>query len=327
MPSTPKRILITGGAGFIGSHLVDSYLKDGYTVAVVDNLATGHLHNLNGKPVRLYQSSILDDELDQIFAEFQPTLVSHHAAQVSVRRSLTDPNFDATTNILGTIAILNLAQRYKVSQVLFASSGGAIYGENTEQKPSVEATVPQPTSPYAIAKLAAEHYCHFFAREYQLPITILRYGNVYGPRQDPAGEAGVATLFLEKLAKQESAIIYGSGEQVRDFVSVTDVAAANLAASNQPIGELIRTYNIGSGSVTSIKDLYQKLSRVWQTETGQTILPPTKKPAIAGEIIYSSIDITKAKAELGWQPTKDLDIGLTELVHWFADQAETQQND
>lgn len=315
MPAKPVKVLITGGAGFIGSHQVEACLAAGYEVAVLDSLTTGKAANLQGLNVQLFQVDLLDREkLEKVFQDWQPTHVSHHAAQVSVRRSLEDPRFDAEVNVLGTINLLQLAKRFGVQQFVFASTGGAIYGENESHVPANEETLAKPTSPYAIAKLASEFYVNYYATQVGFKATILRYGNVYGPRQDPAGEAGVVCLFLDKFKANTPATIYGSGEQVRDFIFVKDVAMAHLAAIEKAADGV---FNIGSGAVTSVNSMHEALAKVWQTQTGQTIAPVIKKEPIKGEIVWSALDVTKARDVIDWQVGTDLEQGLVETISWF----------
>jgi UDP-glucose 4-epimerase len=309
------RILITGGAGFIGSHHVDACLAAGYEVAVLDNLSTGNRSNLQGKDVEIFEVDLLDKtSLARVFSEFKPTHISHHAAQVSVRRSLENPYADAEINILGLLNLLQLAQEAKIEQFIFASSGGAIYGENEAHVPSPENAPTQPTSPYAIAKLASEYYINFFATKAGFKATILRYANVYGPRQDPMGEAGVICLFLDRFVAGSPTIIYGTGEQVRDFIYVEDVAAAHLAAIEKNESGI---FNVGSGELTSVNQIHQTLSTIWRSQTGQTIAPATQKEPIPGEIFWSSLDVSKARNELAWQAKTSLEDGLNKTVTWF----------
>lgn len=310
-----KRILITGGAGFIGSHLVDAYLKEGFTVGVVDNLSTGKQSNLQGKGLDFYAADILDlHTLEEVFSRFHPSHVSHHAAQVNVRRSLEEPKADAQINIIGILNLLGLSARAKIQQFIFASSGGAIYGENKERTPKNEDDRPVPTSPYAIAKLAAENYVDFYARNYGLNTTTLRYANVYGPRQDPAGEAGVVSQFLLAFSQNSPGVIYGDGSQVRDFISVYDVAKANMLVTSEAKTGL---FNIASGKVTSIKDLHTELSKLWSEKTGRPIVQPILKPKIKGEIFWSGLSIKKAAEQLSFRPTVELSEGLSQTIDWF----------
>lgn len=307
--------MITGGAGFIGSHLVEAYLTAGYQVAVVDNLSTGHRSNISSAAVKLYEIDILDfDQLKTVLADFKPTDISHHAAQVSVRRSIEDPAFDARTNVIGTINLLRLAKEFGVGHFIFASSGGAIYGESPDHQSRAERDTTKPLSPYALSKLAAEHYIDYYNYHLGLPTVALRYGNVYGPRQDPAGEAGVITLFLDRFRQNQPTTIYGTGEQVRDFIFVEDIVRANLAASKQTA---TGRYNIGAGQLTSINQLYQMMAAEWHSQTGQRVALPAYGQAIAGEVFWSALAIKLADDELDWRPTVKLEQGLKKTIEWF----------
>src|SRR5215470_3791633 len=220
------RILVTGGAGFIGSTVVDGYLAEGHDVAVVDDLSAGSADNV-ARRARLHRVDVRSRELDQVFADERPEIVSHHAAQPSVRRSVEEPMLDAGVNVLGSVNVLEAARRYGVRRVIFASTGGAIYGEC--QGPAADERHPcQPQSPYAVAKLAVEHYVNVFRVTAGLETIVLRYANVYGPRQDPHGEAGVVAIFIQRILAGLAPTIYGDGEQVRDFVHVNDVVRANV---------------------------------------------------------------------------------------------------
>lgn len=315
MIKTDKRILITGGAGFIGSHLAEAYVKADWSVGIVDNLSTGKADNLKSLDVEMYEGDILDGKwLESVFERFQPSQVSHHAAQVSVRDSLNDPITDAAINIIGTLQVAKLALKYKVKQLLFASSGGAIYGESERRQPRRESDAPNPFSPYAIAKSAGESYLNFYHRHHQLPVTILRYANVYGPRQDPTGEAGVITTWLGRFQKNQEPVIYGTGDQVRDFIFVEDLVAAHLAATAHRVQG---TFNVASGHITSINQLYQLLVSAWESASGLAPQSITKGPAVNGEVFWSQLDISNAQQQLNWQPQTSLTDGLDATVEWF----------
>lgn len=305
---------MTGGAGFIGSHIVDHYLTAGWAVGVIDNFSTGLEANLAGKNIQLYRVDITDQSaLTTAFADFQPTHLSHQAAQVSVRRSLIDPVFDAKVNIVGTINLIELAKRHKIKQFIFASSGGAIYGDSPERVPAAEDNELQPQSPYGLSKLAAEQYLGQAAKQ-GLPITILRYANAYGPRQGAAGEAGVIPIFLERWQKQLPAIIYGDGEQARDFVCVDDIVAAHALVTEQAA---FHCFNIGSGQTTTVNQLHQFMATAWQTKTGQAVLPAEHQAPIAGEVRWSGLNMKKISDRLGWRPLTGLSAGLEKTVTWF----------
>ena len=223
-----SKVLVTGGAGFIGSHVVDALIKQGHEVVVVDNLSAGKKDNINPQ-ARLYQMDICDPELGKLFAQEKIDFVSHHAAQIDVRKSVESPQFDAQVNISGLLNLLENCRQYQVKGVVFASSGGAIHGE-PKNLPVSETTSKGPFSPYGISKLSSEYYLYYYHRVHGLPYITLRYSNVYGPRQDTGGEAGVIAIFIGKLLSGKTASIFGDGEQIRDYVYVEDVAAASLRA-------------------------------------------------------------------------------------------------
>jgi len=245
------KVLVTGGAGFIGSHVVDGLLDTGHEVAVIDDLSSGRRENLP-EDVPLYVRDVREG-CAEVFDEFRPEVLCHQAAQMAVRRSVREPDFDADVNVLGTIRLLENCLSYGVGKVLFASTGGAIYGEQQEF-PAPEDHPLQPVSPYGVSKLSGEHYLYFYHAQYGLPYVSLRYANVYGPRQEPHGEAGVVAIFCGNLAIGQESTINGSGEQTRDYVYVGDVARANVLAlgGDAPSG----AYNIGTGKETSVVELY-----------------------------------------------------------------------
>lgn len=313
------RILITGGAGFIGSHIAEECFKAGHEVFVLDNLSTGKEENLpSGTP--LYKADITDKEaVAKVFDAVKPQGVIHEAAQISVSRSVREPAFDAQTNICGLLYVLEEAVEHKTTSFIFASSGGVLYGDVFE--PADENHALAPVSPYGISKLGGEYYLKFFAAEHALSCIALRYGNVYGPRQDPYGEAGVVAIFLERFLKGEAPIINGDGKYIRDYVYVKDVAQANLLAlENQKKGFFV--YNVGTGIGTDVNQLEQKLRQVLeetQREKGENIiLPPASYgPPRKGDLRSSLLNATKIKKELGWQPEVDLDEGLKQTAFWF----------
>ena len=300
-------MLLTGGAGFIGSHVADHLLEQGHEVAVVDNLSTGRRKNVP-EGARFYEMDIRTGCLE-VFEEFRPEALSHQAAQMDVRRSVREPDFDAEVNILGTVRLLQNCVEYGVERVIFASTGGAIYGEQKEF-PAPEDHPQHPISPYGVSKLAGERYLHFYCIEHGLPYVALRYANVYGPRQDPHGEAGVVAIFCGNLATDQASTINGTGEQTRDYVYVGDVARANLLAlkSEVPSG----AYNIGTGIETSVNKLYEIL-----LEASGRELPPKHGPAKPGEQLRSCVDPSKAATYLEWWPEVDLTSGLTMTLRFF----------
>lgn len=301
------KVLVTGGAGFIGSHLVDRLVLEGHEAVVVDNLATGKRRNIN-RAARFYKMDIQSWRLERVFRNERPNLVMHLAAQMDVRKSVEDPMFDAQVNVLGTLNVLQQAVKHGVRKVVFSSSGGAIYGEQ-EAYPAPETHVTRPLSPYGLSKLCGEQYLSYFQRVSGLQAVSLRYANVYGPRQDPEGEAGVVAIFIQKMLNNEQAVINGNGRQTRDFVFVDDVVEANLAMMGQ---ETQGTYNVGTGVETSINDLF----RILVQHTGSNckeVHGPSKK----GEQARSVIDNTKLRHEVSWEPKADLSEGLKKTVDYF----------
>ena len=301
------RVLLSGGAGFIGSHVADQLLARGHEVAVVDNLSSGKRENVPEGAI-FYERDIREG-CAEVFEEFRPETLCHQAAQIDVRRSVREPDFDAEINVLGTIRLLENCIRYSVEKVVFASTGGAIYGEQYEF-PAPEEHPLYPVSPYGVSKLAGERYLHFYHAQYGLGYAALRYGNVYGPRQDPHGEAGVVAIFCGNLAAGRTSTIYGTGEQTRDYVYVGDVARANVLALE---GEVLPgAYNIGTGIETSVNQLYEALRQI----SGKD-LPAEYGPARPGEQARSSIDPSKAARILGWRPETELAAGLKHTLAFF----------
>ena len=301
------KVLVTGGAGFIGSHLVDRLVMEGHEAVVVDNLATGKRRNIN-RAARFYKMDIQSWRLERVFRNERPNVVMHLAAQMDVRKSVEDPMFDAQVNVLGTLNVLQQAVKHGVRKVIFSSSGGAIYGEQ-EIYPAPEIHVTKPLSPYGLSKLCGEQYLSYYQRVSGLQAVSLRYANVYGPRQDPEGEAGVVAIFIQKMLNNEQAVINGNGRQTRDFVFVDDVVEANLVMMGQ---DTQGTYNVGTGVETSINDLF----RILVQHTGSTskeIHGPAKK----GEQARSVIDNTKLRHEVSWEPKADLSDGLKKTVEYF----------
>jgi len=301
------KVLVTGGAGFIGSHLVDRLVMEGHEAVVVDNLATGKRRNIN-RAARFYKMDIQSWRLERVFRNERPNVVMHLAAQMDVRKSVEDPMFDAQVNVLGTLNVLQQAVRHGVRKVIFSSSGGAIYGEQ-EIYPAPEVHVTKPLSPYGLSKLCGEQYLSYYQRVSGLQAVSLRYANVYGPRQDPEGEAGVVAIFIQKMLNNEQAVINGNGRQTRDFVFVDDVVEANLAMMGQ---ETQGTYNVGTGVETSINDLF----RILIHHTG-SICKEIHGPAKKGEQARSVIDNTKLRHEVSWEPRADLSDGLKKTVEYF----------
>jgi UDP-glucose 4-epimerase len=302
------RIVVTGGAGFIGSHVVDAFVEAGHDVVVVDDLSTGRRANLN-PAATFYEIDVRDPGLRQVFAEERPDVVSHHAAQVDVRRSVADPVFDAEVNVLGSLNLLDSCRQVGVEKVIYISSGGAIYGEPVTL-PCDEDHPIQPLCPYGASKYVVEQYLYMYRELYELDYTVLRYGNVYGPRQDPHGEAGVVAIFAGQMVRGETPTINGSGEQERDFVYVGDCARANLLALARGSG---RAYNLGTGEGTSINRLFELLKAATDYE-GEAVHGPAK----AGETFRITLDATRARQELGWQPEVSLREGLERTAEHFS---------
>jgi UDP-glucose 4-epimerase len=309
------RVLVTGGAGFIGSHLVDAYLARGDQVTVVDDLSTGHRGNVNLAAV-LVQLDLRDHEgLLGVFRRGHFELINHHAAQIDVRRSVADPIYDASVNVLGTLNLLQAAVEMDVRGVIFASSGGVLYGEVVA--PAHETAPKQPLSPYGVAKLAAEHYLYVFKALRGLNYTALRYANVYGPRQDPHGEAGVVAIFSDRLRAHQPVTIYGDGEQIRDYIHVADVVRANMLATEnmerlnaQPIRTIDDlAFNVGTSTGTSVNRLYELLCRQLDRHTSALHAPPR-----SGELQCSLLDGRKAERFLGFRPQYELQTGLCQMI-------------
>jgi UDP-glucose 4-epimerase len=301
------KILVTGGAGFIGSHVVDLLINAGHDVAVVDDLSTGRRSNLNPK-ARFYQVDIRSPEMRQVFEQEHPEVVDHHAAQMDVRRSVADPIFDADVNILGSIKLAQLAVEFKTRKFIHISSGGAVYGEPV-YLPCDEAHPVQPLCPYGASKYTFELYLYMFKELYNLDYSIIRYPNVYGPRQDPFGEAGVVAIFVGQMLAGKPVTINGDGKQVRDFVYVGDCAKANLLTLDKGSGKV---YNLGYGIGTDINQIFAGLQVI--TGYAQNAHYGPDKP---GETRRIFLDASRAKEDLGWQPTVNLDEGLRRTVEYF----------
>jgi UDP-glucose 4-epimerase len=302
------KILVTGGAGFIASHVVDAYVAAGHEVVIVDDLSTGRRSNLN-PAAKFYQLDIRDPKLAEVFAAERPQVVNHHAAQMDVRRSVVDPLFDADVNVRGSIHLLELARQYGVARVIYISTGGAVYGEPV-YLPCDEDHPIQPICPYGASKHTVEHYLYMYNVLYGLRYTVLRYPNVYGPRQDPHGEAGVVAIFTGQMLNDQPVTINGDGEQERDYVFVGDCARANLLALE--MGEGSGIFNLGYGRPVTVNQIFAALQRA--TAYAQ---PAQYGPAKLGETRRIFLDASKAAQELGWQPSIDLDTGLGRTVDYF----------
>lgn len=303
------KIIVTGGAGFIGSHIADTFIAAGHRVAVIDSLVTGKRENLNPQAT-FYQADICDeDALTRIFVAEQPEAICHQAALANVRESLVEPVRYAQVNVIGSLRLLECARKTGVGQFVYASTGGAVYGE-PETLPAPEHHPINPLDPYGASKHHVEHYLALYHHNYGLRYTVLRYANVYGPRQDPHGEAGVIAIFAVKMMAGETPTINGTGEKARDFVYVGDVAQANLKAINGPDG----IFNIGTGQGTTINQVYQALREATDYQ-GDVQHGPDK----AGEVHRTYLDISKAARELGWKPEVGLQEGMRRTIASYRD--------
>ena len=301
------RILVTGGAGFIGSHLTDRLLAEGHEVSVLDNLSTGKRKNVSRKAA-FYKMDILSSRIERVLKKIRPEVISHHAAQMDVRRSVADPLYDAQANILGFINLLESAVKCGVRRVLFASSGGAAYGEQ-ECYPAPETHPTRPESPYGISKLAGEYYLYYYQKAHGLACSTLRYANVYGPRQDPRGEAGVVAIFSRRMLQGESPVINGNGMQTRDYVYVEDVVEAHMAVLNSGKDGV---FNVGTGVETSVNDLFRHLKDLTHADIKEVHGPGRK-----GEQLRSCLDFGRIYKELEWEPRVSLTDGLGRTVDYF----------
>lgn len=302
------RALVTGGAGFIGSHLVDALIDTGHEVSVIDNLVTGHRQNVHDRAT-FYEVDLRDaDATRQAVEAARPDTVHHLAAQAGVRRSLADPVYDAQCNIVGSLNLIQACRQADVKRVVYASSGGAVYGEPKEL-PVKESAPADPLSPYGVSKYAVECYLRAAQEAWGFQYVVLRYANVYGPRQDPLGEAGVIAVFTSAMLQGEVPHIFGDGEQTRDYVYVRDVVAANLAAMDGPA---LRTYNVGTGVETSVCKLFEDLAAT----IGFTQQPIHDDPR-PGEVRRTMVDASRLAKDTGWRPQYDLGTGLRETVEWF----------
>ncbi len=305
------KILVTGGAGFIGSHVVEAYLAAGHQVTVLDDLSTGRRGNVDPR-ARLVEMDLADPRVGELLAAERFELINHHAAQVSVPLSARDPLADLETNGRGTLNLLVAAAQAGVRRVVFISSGGAIYGEQ-ERLPTPEEAPPRPLSPYGVHKLLGESYLPFFAQAHGLQWVVLRYANVYGPRQAPHAEAGVVAIFCSALLAGEQATVYRYEDMpqgmIRDYVYVEDVVQANLAALNRGTG---RVFNIGTGVPTTTLELYRTVARAVGVEADPGFGPP--RP---GDLRRSLLDVSRARRELGWQPRVSLAEGCRRTIAWL----------
>jgi UDP-glucose 4-epimerase len=312
-----KRVLVTGGAGFIGSHVADAYLAAGCEVTVLDSLVHGRTSNIPAG-AEFVELDIRDAEAARVIAEGRFDIVNHHAAQMDVRVSVDDPRFDASVNVDGLLNLLEAARRSGVGRFIYVSSGGVVYGE-PEVRPTPESAPKVPESPYGVTKLAGEQYLYYYHRVHGLEYVALRYSNVFGPRQDPHGEAGVVAIFSNRLIDERAITVFGDGEQTRDYVYVGDVVAANLLLSEQPFGRAgsldDRGFNVGTGVETSVN----RLARTLMDAAGAEV-PVEFAAARAGELLHSSLDTSKLRG-LGWAPRTSLAEGLGETYRFIRAQA------
>ncbi len=314
------RIIVTGGAGFIGSHQVDVLSSIGHEVAVIDDLSSGSTDNIPAQ-IKLYTIDVRDKlAIEHAFADFKPEAVSHQAAQMSVSRSVREPDFDAQVNILGLVNVLSAAAITGARRFVFASSGGVLYGDVTT--PAPEETPANPMSPYGITKWAGEKYLKFFVQEHGLECVALRYSNVYGPRQNPHGEAGVVAIFCTRMLQGESSTINGDGKYIRDYVHVSDVVHANVLAL-EAAGLGFRYFNVGTSRPTDVNQLSGLLSDNCQQLLNQrgiarNVPASTYGPARAGDLRSNLIAYDKIQSELGWVPQVSIEDGLRDTAHWFA---------
>jgi UDP-glucose 4-epimerase len=302
------KILVTGGAGFIGSHVVDAFLAAGHEVAVVDNLTTGDARNVDPR-ARLHPMDLRSARLAQVFEAERPEVVAHVAAQASVGRSVTDPVFDASVNVGGGLGLLECCRRFGVRRIIYSSSGGAGYGD-TDVIPTPETHPTLPISPYGITKVAMEHYVNAWSGIYGMSAISLRYANIYGPRQNPQGEAGVIAIFCHRLLTGQTPMINGDGEQTRDYTYVEDVAAANVRALERP--DVTGPVNVSTGVETSVNDLYRALAAAAGSKVAAQ-----HAPARPGEQRRSCLSPGLAGRVLGWKPTVSLAEGLRRTFSFF----------
>jgi len=313
------RVLVTGGAGFIGSHLVDAYLGRGDKVLVVDDFSTGSEKNLEEALTRglvIEKVSILDPKVQNLIKDFDPHLINHHAAQKSVRDSVENPIRDLKTNVEGLLNILGVAKSLAdLKRIIFASSGGVMFGDEAPL-PTPESYPETPSSPYGISKLASEHYLRFFAPSLNLKAVALRYANVYGPRQDPLGEAGVVAIFSEKMLKGEATRVFGDGNQTRDFVYVADIVEANLRA--ETIEDSFSVFHIGSGLQTSVNELHREMSEIeGMSGIAGYQLKPEYAESRVGEQMRSCLDASSFAKRTAWAARTDIQVGLKLTIDYF----------
>ncbi|MFA6469817.1 MAG: NAD-dependent epimerase/dehydratase family protein [Bacteroidota bacterium] len=300
-------ILVTGGAGFIGSNVADAFIDEGHNVIILDDFSSGKQENVNPK-AKVYKMDIQNAHVEQIFRDEKIDVMCHHAAQMDVRKSVADPKFDASVNVLGFLNLMECGRKYGLKKVIFSSTGGAIYGEQ-DYFPADEQHPMRPLSPYGITKLVTEKYLFFYKEIYGIDHVILRYANIYGPRQNPHGEAGVVAIFSQKMLKGEQPVINGEGEQTRDYVFVGDVVQANLLGLKYSGSNI---FNIGTGIETNVNQLFTHIKKLTGSHCEEKHIP-----AKAGEQMRSVITSKKITDMLGWKPTVTLEEGLKRTVEFF----------
>ena len=307
------KILVTGGAGFIGSHIADSLVSSSHNVTIIDNLSTGQKENLNPS-VQFIEADLTDfEKISKVFEQVKPDIIFHLAAQMDVRKSVEDPLFDAKNNILAGYNLINLTVGHKVKKFIFSSTGGATYGD-TDNRPTPETEAEWPLSPYGIAKLALDKYLNYAYRVHGLEYTSLRYANVYGPRQNPHGEAGVVAIFLNKMLKGEQPVINGDGLQTRDYVYVSDVAQANLLALENT--DKTGIYNVGTGVETNVVQLFNEINNYFEHKFKEE-----HGEAKTGEQKTSCLNYAKIKKDFGWEPKVSFSEGIKLTYQWFRERA------
>lgn len=302
-----ERVIVTGGAGFIGSHIVDRLILNGFEVAVLDNMLSGFKSNINQKAT-FYEIDLYSDDLDVVIEEFKPSLVYHLAAQSSVSVSESNPNKDANINILGSLNLYKACNNSTVKRIILSSTGGAIYG-NQKILPCSEQNELNPISPYGVSKLASEKYLEVFSELYGYEYTILRYGNVYGPRQNPSGEAGVISIFAGLLLNGETAKIFGDGNQERDYIYISDVVDANILALNSTNKSI---YNISTGQGLSVIEIFNQIKKITKSSNNPIFMPSRKSDV--NKII---LDNTKAINELKWKPKITIENGISNTINYL----------
>ncbi|MCF6149520.1 MAG: NAD-dependent epimerase/dehydratase family protein [Candidatus Kuenenia sp.] len=304
------KVLVTGGAGFIGSHLVDQLIEHGHRVAVVDDLSTGKEENINRK-AEFFNINICDmKSLEEVFNKTKPDIVNHHAAHANVRKSVEMPVYDANINILGSLNLCQLSKKYQIKKFIYASTGGAVYGE-PKDLPANETTPPEPLSQYGVSKHTVEHYLYVFYKLYNLNFTILRYPNVYGPRQSPHGEAGVVAIFSEQMLRNKQPTIFGDGSKTRDYVYVDDIVKANLAVLDNNVGNG-EIYNLGWGKEISDIEVFLAVRRALNSR-----LEPIMGQKRHGEVDHISLDNSKVKKEIKWTPKVTFEEGIKKATKYY----------